>query len=561
MPGPYEVGGVRYAFFLDSTDVTQLKCLSSADGTTWAEVDAAGRPNLTNTIRAVSAFVVGTTIHVATQQENTASQAHVHHHTFDTTTDTWGTSTLVASPDATADWHGLTRFESVRMAVRSDGDLLIVYQSSGSVKGTLYARVDYAREEGAGWVTGVFQPAVENQDWTVGACVLDSADRLHVNMQEGRGVNLNGWGIRTLTAANSVGARHDFINPKTISAIATRAPWGDGCFYNDGVDERIFASGQEFSHNFVAADSPTYEPLVTTKTDGASNYNLATAFQVSNKPYTLWVREGSAGSEDVFVSHKNTDGLWTYYQFLGNGTYDRLAGATVGSNVGFFVEDGAAAIDYHERSLPLSDESWASTAPPDATDFAASWSPSSYTNVDEPVPDDSDYIQSDVAPAGGSGSSTIRLSLGPVSDPADDLNHYIEITGSAHGLEGSSARVWVELYDGATLISDFRLDVDESEVNAADPFQYLVWPLPPSEAAAITDYSALQVRFRCLSETLKDSAVSIGWVRFKVPGVASNLFRWDGSAWVAETVTYWDGAAWSTKPLKRWDGAAWQSVT
>lgn len=43
--------------------------------------------------------------------------------------------------------------------------------------------------------------------------------------------------------------------------------------------------------------------------------------------------------------------------------------------------------------------------------------------------------------------------------------------------------------------------------------------------------------------------------------VTSKLFRWDGSAWVTETVKYWDGTVWTTKPMRRWDGTSWVPVT
>ena len=105
-----------------------------------------------------------------------------------------------------------------------------------------------------------------------------------------------------------------------------------------------------------------------------------------------------------------------------------------------------------------------------------------YESVNEPTPDDADYIQSESSPS----DSTCVLSLGAVTDPGLHTHHSVRYRCKI--TEGTGA-LKVELLQGAsTVIASHTLsDIQQAWLDGE-------LALSEAEAAAITDYSDLRVR-------------------------------------------------------------------
>ena len=124
----------------------------------------------------------------------------------------------------------------------------------------------------------------------------------------------------------------------------------------------------------------------------------------------------------------------------------------------------------------------------DADVSDGSWTPSAgvdlYACIDEPVAMDTDYIQSSNNPS----NDECRMSITDAMDPGVGTGHVVRYRYRKGG-EGQ-VDLTVSLYESTTLIHA------ETHTNISDTFADGEFVLTDAEADTITDYTALEVRFK-----------------------------------------------------------------
>jgi hypothetical protein len=151
------------------------------------------------------------------------------------------------------------------------------------------------------------------------------------------------------------------------------------------------------------------------------------------------------------------------------------------------------------------------------------WTPSSgadlWAALDEDTSDDTDFIQ---APNNSNTVGVLRLS--PLFIPLVRRLHVVNVRARKAAVGGNTRGLTTELLQGSTVIAS-RVDTDLTAL----------WPTLPlvltrTEAEAITDYSALDVRLTT-SGTFSGGgaqrrAVQVSWVQFRVPDATDLLDDW-----------------------------------
>jgi hypothetical protein len=160
-------------------------------------------------------------------------------------------------------------------------------------------------------------------------------------------------------------------------------------------------------------------------------------------------------------------------------------------------------------------------ARPDSDVSSGSWSPSTgstlYECIDEETPSDADYIESDTD------EDECEVGLSTVTDPESSSNHTVRWRWQSTGSSPPTETCSVYLYEGATLRATCAL---EREVDRGG-FAAESYTLAGGEADAISDYSALRVRFH-INRTGSNEDIQVSWVELEVPdaggpAAASNL--------------------------------------
>lgn len=173
-PRPFiSSGGNVYVVVVDSADNSIIEVHKATDPTSsFTEQNSAGKPDLTNVASCLAVFPVGDVLHIASQESTTG---RVGYHTFNMATDLWAivNETVTTSPGAVAN--------SVGIAVRSDGDVIILYAGAfETVTMTNFRRVQYARRESASWTVDVAVDNGGSVNWFGSAsAILGSSDRVH----------------------------------------------------------------------------------------------------------------------------------------------------------------------------------------------------------------------------------------------------------------------------------------------------------------------------------------------------------------------------------------------
>lgn len=143
--------------------------------------------------------------------------------------------------------------------------------------------------------------------------------------------------------------------------------------------------------------------------------------------------------------------------------------------------------------------------------FSATTPGSFYTNIDESSADDSDYVYTLTTGA------SYECGLSDVSDPGVHTGHVYRWRVALSGPLGPGedpVDYTVSLYEGATLIASHAGSIGVATVTAASD------TLSSGEAAAITDYTDLRLRFAVASAT--SPAVRFAWAELEVPDAASD---------------------------------------
>jgi hypothetical protein len=255
----------------------------STDGTTWTEQDAADAPAFN--ISTSSTWLAGGYLYlVYFTAINTLRVRR-----FNTSTDSWETADIGAADITTA----ASNAHSVRVVVRSDGDVIVFYRNSTD------SDVYYARYEGVSWTAVAVHTTNTSapQDATI-----DSSDRTYFFFHE---ETANDASVRTLDSANTLGTQGDL----DAAAHATFMRASNACLYNDGTNNKVGiltrdTGGELDFQHATQADNPSWTAVNAVSTSTAPQTHSCAVETFNSKVYAVW-------SEGNTIKYDASDDLAT----------------------------------------------------------------------------------------------------------------------------------------------------------------------------------------------------------------------------------------------------------
>ncbi len=240
--GPFKAPNQQYYLALLESGTNKPQIFMATDPTSsFTAQDASNRPTVGTNMVSLWAYLSGSEIHITTAT-NEFSSPENKYHVFDTSSDTW--TTTDEEIDDTKDVG--SAFASCSIAIRSDGDVIVLYNGNPDADmGNPYQRVDYAREEGAGWTVGIdvggTSPVTENRIGSV--IVRGSGDNMHFFWQNDDVTNeLHG---RSLDNANNLSTTRSF-ELQTASLTGNEHVWCPGIAWDDAGTWRIVVPTKDY---------------------------------------------------------------------------------------------------------------------------------------------------------------------------------------------------------------------------------------------------------------------------------------------------------------------------
>jgi hypothetical protein len=258
--------------------------------------------------------------------------------------------------------------ESISIAVRSDGDQIALYTGDTDKEmGTVYDRCDYAREEGAGWTTGVNVGGDGlEEDHTAGVVVRGSSDNVHFFWFY---QDTGGAGADYVAACTLDPTANTLSTTQTYTTNAPDAMWhafAPGVYHDDGSNKRI---------SVPFKDSNADISVITTIEDGSGDVGSLTYTSVyssedvkeanstpvacgaidlgSDKMYILWASNADSNIARSDAATPHTSGWSTTTDML-SGTINRL-GCNIyprnGSLKLAYVYDDGGTTKYNEYDI------------------------------------------------------------------------------------------------------------------------------------------------------------------------------------------------------------------
>ncbi len=194
-----EAGDDLYVVAEDTGTVDKVGVFKSTNGgSSWVRQDTGSAPILDNGFLTCAAVIDGTLLHIATISDvivGMDNSVEVEYHTFDTLDDTWQ---IVEENVVTEQANGSANF--VDIAVRSDGDVIILHTVNFTSMGSDFGNVGYSVRQGTTWTTSVAIDS-ENLNHDGVGCVIAPDDECHLAYQNG-----DLWAL-TLDSANNTSTR------------------------------------------------------------------------------------------------------------------------------------------------------------------------------------------------------------------------------------------------------------------------------------------------------------------------------------------------------------------
>lgn len=213
----------------------------------------------------ITATQEGDTIHIV----GLASQSNYYYSSFNMSTDAWsGTWTKISNNTSVTNAGG--RYAYALIVVRSNGDLVVLYEQQDNVMGTIYNRVDYARRISGTWTTdvNVSTSSLANKAEILGAA-LGTSDKVHFLYIE----YSNGTRQKTLNSSNVL---------QTAVNVTPTDIFGCGVSYVSGSNTKVcFVASDgaipttDSSIYFDSADSPTINTSTLISSAYANNFPTA----------------------------------------------------------------------------------------------------------------------------------------------------------------------------------------------------------------------------------------------------------------------------------------------
>lgn len=339
-PGPFRDGnGNLYVVVLFNHNLKMRK--STDGGSTWNDVDFAGRPNYGsgNNLGAFAAVQDGTTIHVAahwTFPGGKTQNVLVGYNTFHTsdagvTPDEWviGSSgrEVIGTFDV-GDAADVTEAAGIEIAVRSDGDVIVFHPGSHNTDmGTEYFNLSYSRREGGSWTTDIALSTEADNQYHPRAVMAPNDECHFTYARTGTAASF----AATIDSANSISTRVSYGGGGATQVQSGRPiTWDNGGtqqilvgLYGGAVGDQVRRMQEDGSGDIatdLAADTPPDAAI-------SSIVNRGFAWDsVNEEAYVFWRRnsdgdlmydKGSHGTSwgtDVEQEDAVTiNGVWTNY--------------------------------------------------------------------------------------------------------------------------------------------------------------------------------------------------------------------------------------------------------
>ncbi len=257
----------------------------------WASVDDAVKvPGL---ISAVSSWVHDSDVYVSTIDDTGRVALHV----FDPGTDTWTTENELVSS------NGNPANGTCFIRVRSDGDVIVLYDNSDGTTG-----VDYSRREGVSWTRDVQVDNGGSNGWAPAGIVLGLSDRMHFAISE---KTVNDLFQRTLTSANVLEAFPSAIDTSIATGSAIDAI---GVAYVSGGATKVRIPYKDSDNKvsiveFDSADVPS--PSTTTAvSDNTAGGGGGFSACLAADGTTVHLLYADSSTLDLFRDKNEDDGGW-----------------------------------------------------------------------------------------------------------------------------------------------------------------------------------------------------------------------------------------------------------
>lgn len=197
--GPFiSSAGNVYVITVDQATPSKFRAFKATDpSSSFSNVGTDPQVTSTDTVRGLAACQDGDNIHVVTQDGPSTAMV-LRYHIFDMSSDSWTTTNEFITSFTAA---STTVREMVDVSIRSDGDVIVLYNGQFVLSGSNRERVYYARREGGTWTVDI---AVDNGgavSWILGGIVRGSSDRMHFFFMNDTS---NDAYQRCLTSANSL---------------------------------------------------------------------------------------------------------------------------------------------------------------------------------------------------------------------------------------------------------------------------------------------------------------------------------------------------------------------
>lgn len=303
--------GNVYVILASTDDSTKLGIFKATDPETSFSLQQ--EIQVTNSITTFSAEQEGDTLHIVTGDSSTL--ASVYYHEFDMSTDTLDTT----NEEVSADFDILGQsLERVFITVRSDGDLIVLYNGAAQVilpDGGTYQRVYYARKESGTWTADIDICDSTPINYIAHNVILGSSDRAHFLFTD---ADENIY-LRTLTSSNSLDSF-----PTGFSGANNGNRYFSGASYDDSGTQRVrLLKTSDVTSidciNFDSADTPTTSE--ETDITGASDIGLDYfAFSLVAHGTTLYCIYCDSVADVYYLTNEDGGG-WSSPTLLFSGAY------------------------------------------------------------------------------------------------------------------------------------------------------------------------------------------------------------------------------------------------
>lgn len=258
---PYKSSaGNIYVIVRDDVTTSKFRAFKATDPTTsFANVGTDPALTAGHVIRGMATCQVGDVIHVVTEDANSGASLiqSIKYHTFNMATDAWVITNEAVVTSATAAFT--ISGQHIAIAVRSTGDVIVLYNGAAITTGVARDRVYYARRVAAVWTVDVLVDNGGSTSWYANTIVKGSSDRMHFFFfDDGNDDQYQ----RCLTSANVLQAFPASYD-STTSTINPLGGLQQGVSYVSGAATKVRAPYGSITSNKIngakcdSADTPT----------------------------------------------------------------------------------------------------------------------------------------------------------------------------------------------------------------------------------------------------------------------------------------------------------------